>query len=72
VRISIEQYKGIDLIDIRKWYSSNEDDAPGPSKAGIALNVKHLPALAEAVSKALAIAYERCMVAPKPEVGGGK
>jgi Transcriptional Coactivator p15 (PC4) len=55
VRISVEQYKGVDLVNIRKWFKA-EDGSSRPGKAEIALNVKHLPQLAEAMTKALSIA----------------
>ena len=38
-----------------------------PSKRGIALSVKHLPQLAEAVAKALTIARERELIAANHE-----
>jgi hypothetical protein len=55
VRVSVEQFKGIDLINIRKWFEA-EDGSLRPGKAGIALNIKHLPQLTEAMTKALALA----------------
>jgi hypothetical protein len=63
VRVSIEQFKGVDLINIRKWFEA-EDGSLRPGKAGIALNVKHLPQLADAMVKALADARERGLVVP--------
>ena len=53
VRVTIEQFKGIDLLNIRKWYL-DDNEALRPGKGGIALNVKHLPQLADALNKALA------------------
>ena len=61
VLVSLKQFKGVDLIDVRKWYLDNEDDSLRPSK-GIALNVKHLPQLEAAITKALAEARERGLV----------
>jgi hypothetical protein len=55
VRVSVEQYKGVDLVNIRKWFKA-EDGSLRPGKAGIALNVKHLPQLTEAMTKALSAA----------------
>ena len=63
VRVSIEQFKGVDLINIRKWFEA-EDGSLRPGKAGIALNVKHLPQLADAMVKALARPRERGLVLP--------
>ena len=55
VRVSIEKYRGADLINIRRWYL-NDDDVPCPGKGGIALNVKHLPQLAAALNGAVLVA----------------
>jgi hypothetical protein len=64
VRVSIEQFKGVDLINIRKWYESG-DGSLRPGKVGIALHVKHLPQLTEAMTKALARASERKLISGK-------
>jgi Transcriptional Coactivator p15 (PC4) len=55
VRVSVEQYKGVDLVNIRKWFKA-DDGSLRPGKAGIALNVKHLPQLTDAITKALSAA----------------
>jgi hypothetical protein len=57
VRVSIEQFKGIPLINIRKWFEA-DDGALRPGKQGIALNIKHLPQLADALIKARSVAIE--------------
>lgn len=64
-RVSIEFYKGTWLINLRKWFES-ENGEMRPSK-GLALSVKHLPQLAAAIPKALAIAQERGLIAPEGE-----
>ncbi len=64
-RVSIEPYKGSPLVNIRKWFE-DDDGEMRPSK-GIALNVKHLPQLAEAVAKALTLARERGLIADDHE-----
>jgi hypothetical protein len=56
-RVSIEVYKDTWLINIRKWFEA-DDGEKRPSK-GIALGVKHLPNLADAITKALSAARER-------------
>jgi Transcriptional Coactivator p15 (PC4) len=56
-RCSIEQFKGIPLISIRKWFEA-DDGALRPGKQGIALNIKHLPQLADALIKARSVATE--------------
>ena len=58
VRISLEQFKGVELINIRKWYRA-DDESIRPTRDGIALHVKHQPQLAEAIGKALKVAHER-------------
>ena len=58
VRVSLDQYRDRDTIDIRSWWT----DAAGklrPGKSGITLAVRHLPDLAEAIDKALAEAKGR-------------
>jgi hypothetical protein len=54
-RVVLENYKGHDLVCIRKWYRG-EDGELRPGKDGIAVNVRRLPRLAELVAEALAIA----------------
>jgi Transcriptional Coactivator p15 (PC4) len=60
-RVSIEFYKGTWLINVRKWFEA-EDGEMRPRK-GLALSVRHLPQLTEAVAKALSIARERELIA---------
>jgi len=66
IRVSIEQFKGTWLINIRKWFDA-DDGTIRPSKDGIALRVKHLPQLSDAITRALATAIERGLV----EAAGG-
>ena len=56
VRVALDRYNGRHTINARAWYS--EDDVLEPDKTGITLAVKHLPALAAALGKALAKARE--------------
>lgn len=67
LRISIEQFNRIWLINIRKWFDA-DDGALRPGKHGIALGVKHLPQLADAITKALAAARTRGLVEPSNDV----
>lgn len=62
VRISLEQFKGVDLINIRKWFEA-DDGSLRPAKAGIALNVKYLPQIVAALAQSLTMAKERGLVA---------
>jgi Transcriptional Coactivator p15 (PC4) len=61
LRISLELFNGVWLINSRKWFET-ESGEWRPSKQGIALCVKHLPQLADAVTKALSIARERGLI----------
>jgi hypothetical protein len=63
VRVSIEKFKGVDLINLRKWFLADNDDTLRPGKGGIALNVKHLPKLVDAIVKALAVAMAQALCA---------
>jgi hypothetical protein len=62
LRITLELFNGVWLINSRKWFET-ENGEWRPSKQGIALGVKHLPQLADAVAKALSIARERGLIA---------
>jgi hypothetical protein len=57
LRISLELFNGVWLINIEA-----ESGEWRPSKQRIALSVKHLPQLADAVTKALSIARERGLI----------
>jgi len=56
VRVALDKYNGRHTINARVWYRDGDQIKPG--KAGIALGVKHLPALADALGKALVQACE--------------
>ena len=60
VRVALGLYNGKHTINVRVWY--RDDDEVKPSKSGITLAVKHLPALADAVAKALDRARELGLV----------
>jgi len=51
VRVALKLYLGKHTINARVWYRNGA--ALKPSESGITLAVKHLPALAEAMGKAL-------------------
>jgi hypothetical protein len=67
VRVSIENYKGTWLINIRKWFKA-DDGEMRPGK-GSALGVKNLPQLTDAMEQALATALERGLI-PADREGG--
>jgi hypothetical protein len=57
VRVALDQYNGRHTINGRVWYH-DDDDVLKPGKTGITLALKHLPALADAMGKALATARD--------------
>jgi hypothetical protein len=65
VRVSIEKFKGVDLVNVRKWFKAHYGEMR-PGKGGIALHVKHLPQLTDAMMKALAIATAHGLVREAP------
>lgn len=67
VRISIDNYKGTWLISLRKWFEA-DDGQMRPGK-GIALGVKNLPRLTDAMEQALETAHERGLI-PVDREGG--
>jgi hypothetical protein len=52
VRVTLDHFKGHDLIDVRTWYRA-ENGNLRPSKAGFALVVHRLPELADALNLAV-------------------
>lgn len=51
VRVALDRFNGYHTIDVRTWYHAG--DGVKPSKSGITLAIKHLPALADALRRAL-------------------
>jgi hypothetical protein len=56
IRVSLSNYEGRDLADVRTWYTG-DDGKLKPGK-GFAAEVKHLPRLTAAIAKAEAKARE--------------
>jgi hypothetical protein len=56
VRVALDLYNGRHTINARVWY--RDGDTLKPGKSGITLSIKHLPALAEGLGRALARAQE--------------
>jgi hypothetical protein len=75
VRVSIEQFNGTWLVNIRKWFESDDGEIR-PGKQGIALGIRHLPQLTEAVNTAVSAANERQLIpapsASRTVVGKGR
>lgn len=59
-RVSLCLYRGTWLINLRKWFET-DDGQLRPGK-GFALGVKHLPRVAETTAKALSVARERGLI----------
>ena len=57
IRVSIDQFNGRDVVDVRSWYTDKSGELK-PGRSGICLSVAHLPELADALNKALAAAHE--------------
>lgn len=49
VRVSISEFKGNDLIDIRTWNQVKDSDEYSPTGKGVSLNVSLYPELKEAI-----------------------
>ena len=49
IRVSISEYQGNDLIDIRTWTLPQGAEEMSPTGKGISINVKLYPELKEAV-----------------------
>jgi hypothetical protein len=54
IRVALDRYNGRHTVNPRVWYRDRDDDTLRPGRSGIALGVKHLPALSDAMAKALA------------------
>ncbi|MCD0417280.1 transcriptional coactivator p15/PC4 family protein [Rubrivivax sp. JA1024] len=52
LRVTIEDFNGSPLLNIRKWYKAEGGDELLPSKRGIALSVRHVGQLTAALSEA--------------------
>jgi hypothetical protein len=58
LRVSLEEFNGRPVVDIRTYYL-DEDDQPKPGRAGLTIAVKHLQQLAPALQAALDEAQRR-------------
>ena len=65
-RVSIKFYKGIWLLDIRKFFEGGGGEY-NPGNKGISLSIKHLKRINVAVADALAVALERGFIATGEE-----
>jgi hypothetical protein len=65
-RVTLDEYKGHKLVRVSKWWPDELGELR-PGKGGIAVNVKHLPRLAELIAAALDQARTLGLI----EEGGG-
>lgn len=65
-RVSLDQYRGRDVVDIRVWWR-DDDGVMRPSRTGITTSVKDLSRLAAAIAAALVEVRSRGLLSP--EVG---
>jgi hypothetical protein len=61
VRVTLDNFKGHDTFDLRTWFTA-PDGSRRPTRSGLTIGLKHLPAIAEAVAKALTEARARNLI----------
>ena len=67
-RVSLEKYKGYNLVCIGKWYVGQDGELK-PGRGGFKVQVRHLPVLKELINLAHARAIEVDLL---PDDKGGK
>lgn len=55
--VRLDIFKGQPIVDVRTWYGGEEGRLL-PGRGGLAVSIRHLPALAEAIRRALEITSE--------------
>ena len=55
LQVRLAEFKGQPVIDCRAWYPGSDGELK-PGRGGLTLSTRHLPALADAMAKAVAIA----------------
>jgi Transcriptional Coactivator p15 (PC4) len=61
VRVSIKNYKGIWLIDVRKFFEGGDGEF-NPSSKGITVSIRHLNRISSALTDALTVARQRGLI----------
>jgi hypothetical protein len=61
VQVALSDYHGKTIVNVRVWFRG-DDNEMRPGKSGLAMSVKHLPALAKALADALDQAREMGLV----------
>ena len=67
LQVKLDNFKGHAVIDCRAWYAGAGGELK-PGRGGLTISVKHLPALASALAKALDVAIKAGLV--KGQQGG--
>ena len=52
--VRLDIFKGQPIVDLRTWYEG-DDGKLLPGRGGLTVSIRHLPALSEAIRKALDI-----------------
>jgi hypothetical protein len=58
VRVTLAEYEGHPLVDVRQFFTDEKDGRVRATRKGIAMAVRRLPDLADAINKAMAKARE--------------
>jgi Transcriptional Coactivator p15 (PC4) len=58
IRITVSVYNGRRVVDVRVWYQPRDSVEYVPTRKGVTFDSDKLPALAEAIAQAMAIAEE--------------
>ena len=62
LRVRLDQFKGVNTIDVRSWYINESTGAVCPGRSGITLAVTHLENLASSLARAVLVANERGII----------
>lgn len=69
IRVAIAEFRCVATIDVRQWFQSRDDVEPRPTKKGLTVALRHLPALAEAMQEALTSARAAGLLADGQDGG---
>ncbi len=58
VRVSVQEYKGRRVVDVRVWYRPRQGTEYVPTRKGITIDADKLPELMAAMTKAATISTE--------------
>jgi hypothetical protein len=66
LRITLDEFKGRNVVDCRVWFW-DRDGSLRPSRQGLTVSTRHLPALAKALSEAAKAAQEQGLLDQRTE-----